>query len=175
VDVLLLDACVALNLIASQVSLAELGDAAGVRFVMTAVAAAETLYLAPEEPGGAVEMISLETLVAADMLHIAELMVEELASFVQFARIVDDGEASTLAAAIHRNLPVATDDRRGQRLAQELNVPVKTTAALMRAWATVGSAEPPAVTEALQAIRRRAHFFPARDDPDHAWWSLFDK
>ena len=51
-DDLLLDACVALNLLASGVDLNELAGASNVRLLMTSVVASETLWLDPVDPAG---------------------------------------------------------------------------------------------------------------------------
>jgi hypothetical protein len=162
----LLDACVAINLVASGVPLDDLAASAGVRFTMTSVAAAETLYLAPDRASGERMVIDL----SARSLDIVELDPDELASFVELAAQVDDGEAATLAVAIHRHLEVATDDRRGSRLAKEHGIAVVTTASLVRRWANDAAAPAAAIAAAVDAIRRCASFIPPRSDPDYDWW-----
>ncbi len=163
---LLLDACVAINLIASGIRLDEVARSVGTGFAMTSVAAAETLFLAPDGAGGKRTAADL----GAFPIDIIELAPDELSTFVELASQVDDGEAATLAVAIHRGLNVATDDRRGARVAKERGIRVVTTASIMRSWADNAAPAARAVAVALDAIGRRASFVPRRSDPDYGWW-----
>jgi predicted nucleic acid-binding protein len=168
---LLLDACVALNLIASGVSLDELAGASCVRFIMTSVAASETLWLEPVDPLGVRELID-DSVLADRGVSLVTLTEIETVSFVELARSIDDGEAATIAVAIHRRLGVATDDRKAVRLAesQSSSIEVVRTSQLMRRWADNSNAIQIQVREAIRTIQRRANYVPPRDDPHLDWW-----
>jgi hypothetical protein len=88
--------------------------------------------------------------------------------FVTYAASLDDGEAMCLALASSRQWTLVIDDRKGQRFATELGVPVITTSAIMQDWAR---GKPPAeIATALHKIEARARFRPAEDDPNYEWW-----
>lgn len=96
---------------------------------------------------------------------------DELDSFIQFARNLDDGEASCLAIAKSRGWTVASDDRKARRIASENNIALVSTPELIREWVGVTSASELAVAEVLRLIERFARFRPRRTDPLHDWWS----
>jgi hypothetical protein len=172
VDDLLLDACVALNLLASGIELGELAGASNVRFLMTTVVAAETLWIDPLDPAGQRERIDNESLGARGITLVA-LNDDELERFVDLARSIDDGEAATIAVAIHRGLRVATDDRKAHRLAISQLPPIEIvgTTELVRRWADSASTAGTRVVDAVRSIEVRASFFPPRDDPLLGWWN----
>lgn len=171
-DDLLLDACVAINVVASGADLDELADASSVRFVMTSVAAAEALWLAPLVPGGDREIIDVGGLVSSGALALLDLLDDELNQFVSFAREIDDGEAATFAVATSRGLTVATDDRRAQRLASAIVPPISIigTTQLLRTWVDVNGVPPDRVAEVVRSVERRASYIPRRDDAHFTWW-----
>ncbi len=167
----LLDACVALNLIASGVGLRAL-QTSSEPFDMSSEAAGETLWLDPETPGGDRELIDVDALVNDEQLSLVGLTDEESADYVEFAERVDDGEAATLAIARNRSRAVATDDRSARRLANTLDPPIALlgTSDIMRAWAERAGPTPNELADALAAIEQRAHYVPRRDDPNYEWW-----
>jgi hypothetical protein len=173
VNDLLLDACVAINLLASGVDLTEFAAASDVRFVMTSIAAAETLWIDPLEPEGDRERIDIELLAVNGALSLVELNDDELDQFVDLARTIDDGEAATLTAALCRSLHVATDDRRAQRLAAGLTPPVNIlrTTDLVKSWAEVPTVDTRRAALAIRSIEHRASYIPPRDDPHFGWWT----
>ena len=162
---LLLDACVVINLTASGVPFQDLARRNGVRFVMASPAAGEVLYLR--------ERIDMMGYARRGDLRIVDLEPDELASFVELAQRVDDGEAATLAVSVHRGWPVATDDRKAQQLARDLEPPIEpiTTSALLHGWASKQDEPAERVAEVLRRIETRARFVPPRSDPHRRWWS----
>lgn len=171
-DDLLLDACVALNLLASGIDLSELAGAANVRFLMTSVVASEMLWLDPLDPADPREQFDSEALTARGVVLVA-LDDDESERFVDLARDIDDGEASTIAVAIHRALRVATDDRKALRLAASQSPPVEVvrTTELVRRWAEVSGADGGRVTQVVRSIQTRSSYVPPRDDPQLDWWT----
>jgi hypothetical protein len=171
VDDLLLDACVALNLLASGIDLSELAGATNVRFLMTSVVASEMLWLDPLDPADPREHFDGDALTARGVVLVA-LDDDESDRFVDLARDIDDGEASTIAVAIHRALRVATDDRKALRLAAGQSPPVEVvrTTELVRQWAEVSGADGGHVTQVVRSIQTRSSYVPPRDDPQLDWW-----
>lgn len=171
-DDLLLDACVAINLVASGVDLNELAEASSVRLVLTSVAAAETLWLTPLTPGGDRENINVEDLVRRGSLAVVELRDDELEQFIFFATEVDDGEAATFAVAAKRGLRVATDDRRAQRLAAAADPQIATigTTQLLKTWVDTKGIARERIVQVVHSVELRASYIPRRDDPHLAWW-----
>jgi predicted nucleic acid-binding protein len=170
-DDLLLDACVALNLLASGIDLTELAMASDVRFRMTTVVASEMLWLDPLDSAGEREQFDSVALVGRGVTLIT-LDEEESERYVDLAHDIDDGEASTIAVAIHRGLRVATDDRKAARLATSQTPPIHVTrtTTLLRRWTELSGAEGERVRQVLHAVRNRASYVPSRDDPHIEWW-----
>lgn len=167
---LLLDACSLINLVACGVPLGEIAQAAGGEFVITTFAAAESLFVMGDENEASVP-VSVQSLAEAGQVTVTPLTGPELAHFVDLARTLDDGEASTIAVACARGLELATDDRRAIRVAADKEVVVLTTSQLMRNWAETSNATEEEISRALLNIEHRGNFSPARNDPERAWWT----
>jgi len=169
---LLLDACVAINL-AAAARLDQIADALQVTFVIVAQAASEAGYLRDIVKGTTVlTPINLDQFSSNETLEIRELVPAELALYLEFAATVDDGEAATIALAIHRRIELATDDRRARRLCAERSLaePVRTVA-LLHAFAEAARLKNDQVRQMLTQVRDRASFLPARSDPHLKWWN----
>lgn len=163
---LALDACGVLNL-AAIMPLAKASRAFGRPLLVTAEAAAEALYLHDEEDGWLVR-----TPVDLSGLIVVQLEPREIAGYVTLATVLDDGEASTLAAAQVRGWEVWSDDRKARRLATELDPPVRvvSTAAVLRSWAQRNDLADAVAGVSLRQVEVRAHFTPPVIDPDSSWW-----
>ncbi len=166
---LLLDACVAINLMATD-RLDAVASAARVSFLLLRQAAAgalrdlvgEQLVWTP---------IDFTPHVRAGTLRVVALEPAELPRYVECARQVDDGEAATIAAAACRGIPLATDDRKARRLCADLGLPAPVrTLALLRQYAEEADLNRTEVRSLLLAVQRRASFAPPRADPDSPWW-----
>lgn len=169
---LLLDACVAINLAATD-DLERIADALNLTFGMVQQAADEVGHLRDMIDGKVTLIpIGLTIPIANGKLLRLELGPPEVAVYLELAAIVDDGEAATVAVAMHRGLDIATDDRRARRLCQErnLNEPVRTVA-LLHDYARAAHLTDHEIRAALASVRSRASFQPARTDPDIKWWN----
>ena len=168
---ILLDACVAINLAATD-SLEQIAATLDATFVVAAQAASETGYLRDTVDGQAVlTPIDLGRFEASRAVEIAELRPVELDRYLELAALVDDGEAATIAIAIERGLEMATDDRRARRLCQDrgLAEPLPTTV-LLRGYADRAGLTDSQVRETIALVRDRASFQPPRTDPERKWW-----
>jgi len=171
-EVLLLDACVTINLMATD-RLGEIAASLSLSFAVVEQVAAEVGHLRELIDGEVVVTpIDLHKQVAAGCLNIVELSAAELSTYVELAAIVDDGEAATIAIALHRGLPLATDDRKARRVCAERGLAEpRRTLDLLHAYADVAVPDSAACRDLLTVVRRRASFLPPRADPWHAWWS----
>ena len=97
---------------------------------------------------------------------------EEEAAFVDLAAVVDDGEAVTIALALHRGYSVATDDRKARRILAELaqSIPLFSTLELLKAWAERASVSNSELRQAMLAIQSDASYIPSVRDPLYEWW-----
>ena len=172
VSPLLLDACVAINIAACGIDPGKLAEINGYTFMAVSTVALETLFLDAGSDADARELINLEQWSVQGMITLTQLNPIELDYFIDLARKLDDGEAATLAAAICRELPVATDDRKAIRVAaeQDPSVTVVSTSTLLRTWARDTSAPRQELSEALRNVEMRASFLPNRSDPNRLWW-----
>ena len=153
-SLLLLDACCAINLLASGAADEILQALPHEVAVARLVFEREVLYVRAEDGEVPVEdegarpeevgvELSLRPLADEGLLHVLEPEThEEHATWVDLALQLDDGEAMTGALAIHRNALLATDDRKairvlGQRLPESR---ILRTSELLKVWADgVGS------------------------------------
>lgn len=173
-EVLVLDACVLLNLCASG-RIADVLSAAPRSLVSSYVSREALWYLAPVDPlTGRVERreVALGPLLAARLVEVVELTPEESRTFITLARDLGDGEAASGAIAAGRSATVATDDRKARHVFARHLPPIVTisTAALLHAWEAHAAVAPADVAATIDAIRVRARFEPRKNDPDADWW-----
>ena len=169
---ILLDACVAINLAATD-SLEGIVNSLHLTIFMAQHAAAETGHLRDVVDGELVlTPIDLSQSALGDNLRILELDPSEFALYLELAAIVDDGEAATIAMAIERGLEIATDDRKARRVCEERHLaePVRTLA-LFHSYAEAARLSDDKIRELLTKVRDRSNFQPPRADPDLKWWN----
>lgn len=168
---LLLDACIAINLAATD-HFRRIAETANVTFVLTQQAAAEVGYLRDLRNSEVVATrINLSQHAAKGTIQIIDLDPAEYPLYLELARIIDDGEAATIAVAALRDIPLATDDRKARRVCAERQIPEPSrTLTLIQAYADAAQLSPAEIRSLLIKIRDRASFQPQRSDPDHKWW-----
>jgi predicted nucleic acid-binding protein len=173
---LLLDACVAINLIAAG-PIEQVALDVGRSFLITGQAAAEVGHLRDTVEGDVVVVpVDLNDHVRAGAFEIIDLDANEIPLYVELASLIDDGEASTIAVAIGRDLPLATDDRKARRVLAQRGLREPTgTVALVRQYCEVKALEYAEVSRLLARIRNQASFQPPRSDPDLKWWTDHEK
>lgn len=167
---ILLDACVVLNLLATD-QLDHIATVLDFRFIVVRQVAEEAYYVLDEIEGELRRtLLDLTGYIRAGSMVSVDLDAAELSTFVRLAAQVDDGEAATLSIAVHRGLPLATDDRKARRLTRELGLaePIRTSD-LLHSWAQLVGPEPKAGS-LLSATEQRARFRPSPTDPHHEWW-----
>lgn len=169
---ILLDTCVLINLEATE-HLDAIARVLDLDLLVTEPARAEVGGLRAEVDGHTqVVPIQLERHIGSGTLTVTALKPDEMSAYVQLARDLGDGEASSIAVAANRNLAIATDDRKARRISMErgLSEPTRTTR-ILRAYCDRARYASPVVRDLLRAVQGRANFVPARSDPDHDWWS----
>jgi len=170
---LLLDACVAINLAATD-SLEEIAGTLQMTFGIVQQAEAEAGHLRDIVDGELIHTpLNLwRQFASGEALDLLELAPSEFALYLELAAIVDDGEAATIAVAIQRGLELATDDRRARRLCEERHLaePVQTVA-LLHSYADAAELSGDQVREMITRVRDRPSFQPPRADPDVKWWN----
>ena len=169
---ILLDACVAINLAATD-SLDQIATTLQLTILIVRQAAAETGHLRDITDGELVlTPVDLSQFTLSGNLQILGLAPSEFGLYLELAAIVDDGEAATIAMATHRGLDIATDDRKARRLCEERHLaePVRTLA-ILRSYAEAAQLSDHQIRELVAKVRDRASFQPPRADPDLKWWN----
>jgi len=170
---LVVDTCVLINLLATE-RLDEIALHVAPGLLVCSAVASESIYLRPLDVTQQPEQVVLDPffeskiLTACDCDNEAE---EEL--YVNYALVLDDGEAMSLAIAHARKLPLATDEKKATRVIRDSakHIRVVSTSEILYAWATgKGRGE---IKPVLEAIGIRARFRPPDDDPLVAWWNSF--
>jgi predicted nucleic acid-binding protein len=169
---LILDACAIINLAATD-QLPAILASTGVPIVVCDTVAAEAHYLRRGGSGDDAserDLIDLNHWVTDGHLTLIQAETdEEFATFVDLAISLDDGEAMTIALAIHRSLVVVTDDRKAIRVASG-HVPVETSLALVKRWVESAALDSHDVKTVLTSIRERARYLPHHQHPLRGWW-----
>ena len=169
---LLLDACVTINLVAAG-PIHQIARSIGCSCLITRQAANEVGHLREITDGETmVTPVDLTDHVQTGAFEIIDLSRDEIPIFVELASLVDDGEASTIAVAIRRGIPLATDDRKARRLCAERGLALPTgTVTLIRRYCEAQALDHADVSHLLQRITSRASFQAPRGDPDLKWWN----
>jgi predicted nucleic acid-binding protein len=95
---------------------------------------------------------------------------EEAAAFVRYAAVLDDGEAMCLALAKCRSWMIATDERKGRRIALRDGISTINTVELIRSWAEATSVDPDILKEVVTNIAVLGRYRPMPDAPGADWW-----
>jgi predicted nucleic acid-binding protein len=116
--------------------------------------------------------VNLERAIEAGLVICApDLNDAEKVFFIQYAAVVDDGEAATFAAAVSRGLGVITDDR-GARKKFDLLAPqvIKfTSVGLVRQWVEAQNIDNDTAQEVLVNIQICGGYTIGRNEPEIAW------
>lgn len=172
----MLDACCALNLLASghfeAILKAPLGNEAVV-YTIADLAMREATALRRGGSGeDADERIPIDwaSLFASGSIRLeASATSAELTTFISLVTQIDDGEAMTLALASARGYGVVTDDRKAQRFLG--SVPCLGTPDLLHNWSINAAIDGPTLAAALRAINDHANFVSPRAHPLRQWWN----
>jgi predicted nucleic acid-binding protein len=170
----IIDACVLINLLATD----ELPDIVHVRgkpSLICEIVKKESVFLRSEDPHNPKELIDLHPLIREGSLGVCEIQSprEELL-YVDFAAVLDDGEAMSLAIAVARGFDLATDDRKARSLfLKKVGQPTRliSTSQLLRKWTETRAASIERVKLVLSKIERRASYRPPTTDPNFQWWA----
>ena len=168
---LITDASVLLNLLASE-AFEEIAHQCGWRFVICEVVQSEVLALRNAETGE-MEPVDLQRLINANLIEVVSLDVAtESSCYIEYAALVDDEEAMSLAIAEMRNLAIALDDRRAINVAhgRGIKVPMLTTPEMLHTWHQEHGKDEAKMAAALKNIETRARYIPPKNHPLRQWW-----
>ena len=172
---ILLDACCIFNLCASGHLLAILKTIPAQVVVTQVVQERELISLRRlegEENEGATQF---EEAIAQGLLEVVDFKSEEEAeTFVNYVfELGDDGESATCAIAIHRGWVIATDDKKAisffQRQAPHLQI--FSTPEIIKHWSEEVDLDSSILYNSLNAIRKKARYFPPNNHFLQSWWA----
>lgn len=170
---LVLDSCSLLNLYASDQMVA-ISAALRCTFIIAESVHAEALYVFRGGDGDDASdtfPVDCTLLIAQGVLSVVTLDQDEEAIFVEFAQEVDDGEAATLALALHRKCSPVTDDGKAIRLlhTRAPHVHHLSTLAVLKTWLDQVALSVPEARVVLKMVCQRGHFDFPRRDPLKDW------
>jgi predicted nucleic acid-binding protein len=169
---LILDACTLINLHACRQMESIVVSIPGQ--VMIAEQVYDECRLDPFDPDDEiVERTDLARLIERRALTVVTSLTNtELNSFAAFAIRLEDGEAATLALAVHRGWTVVTDDRAAIReLAGQ--APLLSTLDLIKTWADTLAITRDVLAVTLADLRVRGRYVPSKSHPLWSWWNQF--
>ena len=171
---LIIDACVLLNLLATNL-IKEILEVASQKSLVCTLVKAESLYLRKENDPTELEQIELQPLFDAGILHLCQTESdEEDQLFVNLAAKLDDGEAMSLAIALNRRWHLSTDDKKARRIFVENSDDEQLligTSDLVKEWADSKSISNDDLKRILQQIEQKARFRPSLSDRNYQWWN----
>jgi len=169
----IIDACVLINLVATDELEGILKVSTRPSLICTLVKK-ETIYLRTGDPQNPKELIDLSDLIDRRILEVCKIENErEELLYVDFAAVLDDGEAMSLAIAMARGLDLVTDEQKARKLfLRGVGHPRRliSTSQLLRKWVDVSEPPPDRIRAALLKIETRARYRPPIADPDYRWW-----
>jgi predicted nucleic acid-binding protein len=171
-SILIQDACVLLNLLASG-RFADVAGGCGLRFAVVSEVSHETLYVR-DAISGEHERIDLQLLIERQLLEVFSVKGQaEQLRYIELAVDLDDGEAASIAIAEARGLALATDDKKARALIQRKAVKIElwTTFELLRHWQAKARISDRELASVLINIANRARFLPKPGHPEFAWWT----
>ncbi len=174
---LILDTCCVMNLYASGVMkkvLSSLGKSIYISSYCLNEEALTVFSISKSASPTKKEKINLMPMINEGFLSVADLETEkEKTSFLDFAsKRMDNGEASTMAIALHRDWAVATDDRLATRLFKNHypKIQIVTTPELMKQWHDSAEPDPDFLCKALIDIENKANYILSRTNKFYSWW-----
>lgn len=120
------------------------------------------------------QQIDLQPLIDQGYLQVVDIESEaEALTMVNYATLMDDGEAFTSAIAMHRNWAVAVDDRKARKVIADHSPQIQmlSTLDLVRYWAEILPCSSGDLARVLQQIRMRGKYSPHTDHPQINWWN----
>jgi hypothetical protein len=166
---LVVDTCVAINLLASQ-RWRQILAAGDWLALMPDAALAEVLYIFDND--GERRPASLEDQISLGDLTRCTLSTDEVEVMISLAADLGKGEAAAIAVSAGRGLALATDDKAARRHQAVQALPVVTTPNLLRQWAGGTEVEATEISQAIGLIESRSNFRPRRNDSDFTWWDF---
>lgn len=170
-ELLLLDACVVINLSASR-QMEAIVRSLAIDVGVVALVQAEAGNVRRGGDGDDAderEPIELAPLLERGLLRQVEPTEEELDRFAALTVRLDDGEAMTAAVALARGWAVATDERKAITLLAN-QIRVLSTLDLVKTWADRERVDPTTLARALADLRDRGRYHPGPWHPWRAWW-----
>ena len=170
---IVIDACSLINLYATR-RLSEILMTVPARLVVSDVVLRESLYVRRGGIGKDAEereLMELKSILDAGVLEVvASDDDDELLTFVDLSTLIDEGEAMSIALAMHRGWSVMTDDRKARRILRERQIAHFSTLELMQHWNSTTRPDPAVLQAALRDIEHRARWVPWRTHSLAEWW-----
>jgi predicted nucleic acid-binding protein len=171
--ILLIDTCVLINLLASG-EIKPILKVAAQQSLLCSVVEKESIYLRADDPQDGLEAVNLQPLIEDNVLTVCNIETPgEEQLYVNYASVLDDGEAMSLAIALTRGWYLATDERKARRLFLEAasNADLLiTTSTLVRDWSEAKKVSSNRLKSILLQIENRARYRPSTWDVNHQWW-----
>jgi predicted nucleic acid-binding protein len=176
-DLLLLDACVLINLFACG-HVEEVLDALDTAAAIVRHVHREALFVRRGGTGDDARepvQIDLARVLEQGLLQVVpDADEDELSTFIDLTLDLGDGEAMTAALAIHRGHAIATDDRVALRVIGS-RVPVRSSLDLIKQWAEQTHVSSATISQALSDLRTRGRYLPGPQHPLRAWWDRYSE
>jgi predicted nucleic acid-binding protein len=169
--VLISDTSVLLNLLATG-CIGSIAKETNCQFAICSVVRDEVKKLRNPDTGK-LEPVDILPLIDSGFLAMFDVEHEnEKTLYIEQAITVDDGEAMSLAIAVHRNLELAIDDRQAinHSMRQFPTLKIWTTPDILKSWSDTAHPAMQELSNALRLIEARARYTPHKNHHLSAWW-----
>ena len=174
-SLLVLDACVLINLVACG-HVEEILGSLDIPAAIVRQVHHETLFIRRGGDGDDAREpveIDLTSVLEQGLLQIvSDADEDELNTFINLTLELGDGEAMTVALALHRGHVVATDDRVALRLIGS-RVPTCSSLELIKQWTERKHVSQVTITTTLHNLRMRGRYLPGPQHPLRSWWDRY--
>jgi predicted nucleic acid-binding protein len=117
------------------------------------------------------EKIDLEPYIASQQIKVLSINNMELETYIDYASELDDGEAITIALAIHRYGIVATDDHKALKIiSQILSLRAMSTLEFIKHWSNANKKPINEIRDTLINMLEGANYYPGDRDSLFEWW-----
>ncbi len=170
---MILDACVLLNLLATD-RVKSILECQEREILICDLVRSETYFLKAQDGSDDKILINLDTLIGDSTIGTCDLENDtETDLFVNLAAQLDDGEAKSMAICLSRQFAIATDDKKARRLITEAGGAsmLHSSLELVRTWSELNRISSLEVRQVLLRIKTMANYFPNRSDANYDWWN----
>jgi predicted nucleic acid-binding protein len=174
---ILLDACCLLNLYASG-RFQEIAETFLQLTIADYVVQKEALFIRKRNVNTETddrEKVELGPFISSGLIRVISInSKDENERYIDLASELDDGEAITIALALHNHYTIATDDRKALRVISNMSsITSISTLEIVKKWSDRKKIQDTEIKQILLNMLFCASYQPGEREPQYSWWKSF--